>query len=200
MDEAAHGGRPLPLEHAHEHVEDVVAEKAAGVARLGGRNALRTERGHDLLDRQRRAVGDRAVHSDRHPGRDAVVVGRLGGVEVVGKALDRDAGPPVRLAEADDGIGLGVVNRGAQRVCGTRVHDREHGRRELHLERRIRGERLDELLRRIDGSTAERLEAGDEHPGHVASSSTPAASSAAARLGCSSTRTTRPSRAVTIAA
>ena len=195
MHEPASCLRALCLEHAHQHVEDVVAEEAAGVARGLRRDAVGVQRRDELVDRQRRRAGDRAAGLDLGAGaRRLVVVRRRRFVEIVGVPLDGDAGPAVRLPEAHDHVGIRGPNRPAELVRRAGVGDRKE--RGLDLA----AERFEDLLRRIDRAPVEGLEARHEHARHGFSSSRPTAARAPARCGYSTTRATWPSRIVTIAA
>ena len=182
---------PGPLrESAHEDVEDVVAEETARIARGRSRDLLRAECVHDRVDGQRGAIGDRPARDDLAQARLARLVQAL--VEIEREALDLDVCAAVRLAEADDELRPLPFERTHELLRRTRPFDRQHRGCELGL--RLGGERLHEPLRRVDVRSTERLEAGDEGAGHATSSSSPAASRAASRWGCSSTRTTQPSR------
>jgi len=66
-------------------------------------------------------------------------------VEVVREPLDRDARAAVGLAEADDDVGLCFADRSAQLVGRAGVADGQQRLRDVAVER------IDELLRRIDG-------------------------------------------------
>ena len=146
MDEAAARLQPLLLERAHQHVEDVVAEEAARIARRRGGDAIRVQRGHDCVDGQRRRIGERAVRINGRAGpRRGVVVGRRRLVEVVREALHGDAGAAVSLAEADYDVGLCFADRSAQFVGRAGVADGQQRLRDVAVES------IDKLLRRIDG-------------------------------------------------